>query len=46
MALDPKTHKIYTVTANVTVTPSATGGRPERKVESGSFVVLEVAGSH
>lgn len=46
MALDPKTHKIYTVTANVTVIPSTTGGRPERKVEPGSFVVLEVAGSH
>jgi sugar lactone lactonase YvrE len=39
MALDPRTHKIYTVTANV-------GPRPERKVESGSFVVLVVEGSH
>jgi hypothetical protein len=35
MALDAKTHKIYTVTANV-------GPRPERKVEPGSFVVLVV----
>lgn len=33
MALDPKTHKLYTVTANV-------GPRPERKVEPGSFVIL------
>lgn len=39
MALDAKTHKIYTVTANV-------GPRPERKVEPGSFVVLVVEGSH
>lgn len=42
MALDPKTHKIYTVTAHVTTTPSPSGGRPERKVEPGSFVVLVV----
>jgi DNA-binding beta-propeller fold protein YncE len=35
MALDPKTHQIFTVTANV-------GPRPERKVEPGSFVVLVV----
>ncbi len=40
MALDPKTHKLYTVTANVTTIPSPSGGRPERKVEPGSFVVL------
>lgn len=33
MAVDLKTHKLYTVTANV-------GPRPERKVEPGSFVVL------
>ncbi len=46
MALDPKTHKIYTVTANVTTIPSTTGGRPERKVEPGSFVVLVVEKSH
>ena len=46
MALDPKTHLIYTVTANVTVTPSASGGRPERKVEPDSFVVLVVAPTH
>ena len=35
MALDPKTHQIFTVTANV-------GPRPERKVEPDSFVVLVV----
>jgi DNA-binding beta-propeller fold protein YncE len=42
IALDGKTHLIYTVTADVTVTPSASGARPERKVEPGSFVVLMV----
>ena len=46
IALDAKTHKIYTVTANVTLTPSTSGGRPERKVEPGSFVLLVVEGSH
>jgi hypothetical protein len=35
MALDAKTHKLFTVTANV-------GPRPERKVEPDSFVVLVV----
>lgn len=39
MAVDARTHKIYTVTANV-------GPRPERKVEPGSFVVLVVERSH
>jgi DNA-binding beta-propeller fold protein YncE len=39
MALDPKTHQIFTVTANV-------GPRPERKVEPDSFVVLVVEGAH
>jgi DNA-binding beta-propeller fold protein YncE len=38
MALDSKTHRIYTVTANV-------GPRPERKVEPDSFVVLVVEGA-
>jgi len=46
LALDQKTHKIYTVTANVTVAPSTSGGHPERKVEAGSFVVLVVAAPH
>ena len=36
MAVDPKTHQLFTVTANV-------GPRPERKVEPDSFVVLVVA---
>ena len=35
MAVDPKTHQLFTVTANV-------GPRPERKVEPDSFVVLVV----
>jgi DNA-binding beta-propeller fold protein YncE len=38
MALDSKTHQIFTVTANV-------GPRPERKVEPDSFVVLVVEGA-
>jgi YVTN family beta-propeller protein len=46
MALDAKTHVIYTVTANVTAHPSASGGRPERKVEPDSFVALVVAANH
>jgi DNA-binding beta-propeller fold protein YncE len=39
MALDSKTHQIFTVTANV-------GPRPQRKVEPDSFVVLVVEGAH
>ncbi|MGO9862841.1 MAG: YncE family protein [Terriglobales bacterium] len=35
MAVDPKTHRLFTVTANV-------GPRPERKMEPDSFVVLVV----
>jgi DNA-binding beta-propeller fold protein YncE len=35
MALDPKTHQLFTVTANV-------GPRPERKMEPDSFVVIVV----
>jgi len=38
MTLDPKTHEVFTVTANV-------GPRPERKVEPDSFVVLVVEGA-
>jgi len=38
MTVDPKTHRIFTVTANV-------GPRPERKVEPDSFVVLVVEGA-
>ena len=37
MALDAKTHQIFTVTANVT------GTRQDRKIEPDSFVVLVVA---
>ena len=39
MALDPKTHQLFTVTANV-------GPRPERKVEPDSFVVLVLEAGH
>ena len=39
MAVDDKTHQLYTVTANV-------GPRPERKMEPGSFVVLVVEAGH
>jgi YVTN family beta-propeller protein len=39
MTLDPKTHQLFTVTANV-------GPRPERKVEPDSFVVLVVESAH
>ncbi len=39
MTLDPKTHQLFTVTANV-------GPRPERKVEPDSFVVLVVEEAH
>jgi DNA-binding beta-propeller fold protein YncE len=38
MGLDAKTHRIFTVTANV-------GPRPERKVEPDSFVVLVIEGA-
>ncbi len=38
MALDPKTHQLFTVTANVT------GTRENRKIEPDSFVVLEAEG--
>ena len=36
MALDPKTHQLFTVTANVS------GSRENRKIEPDSFVVLEL----
>lgn len=39
MALDPKTHQLFTVTANVS------GTRENRKIEPDSFVVLVVDGS-
>ena len=40
MTLDPKTHQLFTVTANVTGTT-----RETRKVEPDSFVVIEVEGT-
>ncbi|MGA8774820.1 MAG: YncE family protein [Terriglobales bacterium] len=40
MALDEKTHKLFTVTANVTGTT-----RENRKIEPDSFVVIEVEGT-
>jgi YVTN family beta-propeller protein len=39
MAVDAKTHQLFTVTANV-------GPRPERKMEPDSFVVLVVEATH
>jgi YVTN family beta-propeller protein len=39
MAVDAKTHRLFTVAANV-------GPKPERKVEPGSFVVLVVEVAH
>jgi YVTN family beta-propeller protein len=39
MAVDAKTHQLFTVAANL-------GPRPERKVEPGSFVVLVVEVAH
>ena len=40
MAVDAKTHQLFTVTANVT------GTRQDRKVEPDSFVVLVVEAAH
>lgn len=40
MTVDPKTHKLFTVTANVTGTT-----RENRKIEPDSFVVIEVEGT-
>jgi len=40
MALDEKTHQLFTVTANVTGTT-----RENRKIEPDSFVVIEVEGT-
>ncbi len=43
MAFDPKTKKIFLPTAEVVETPPATpGGRPQRTVKPGTFVVLVV----
>jgi hypothetical protein len=43
MAFDPKTKKIFLPTADVVETPPSTpGGRPQRTIKPGSFVVLVV----
>jgi hypothetical protein len=43
MAFDPKTKKIFLTTADFVETPAATpGGRPQRTVKPGTFVVLVV----
>src|SRR5690349_1432707 len=43
MAFDPKTKKIFLSAAEFTETPAATpGGRPQRSIKPGSFVVLVV----
>jgi len=39
MAVDARTHQLFTVAANV-------GPRPERKMEPDSFVVLVVEAAH
>ncbi|HEY8412487.1 MAG TPA: hypothetical protein VIK76_13830, partial [Pyrinomonadaceae bacterium] len=44
MAFDPKTHKIFLSTAEFTETPPSTpGGRPQRTLKPGTFVVLVVS---
>jgi YVTN family beta-propeller protein len=44
MAFDPKTKKIFLTTAEYVETPAATpGGRPQRTIKPGSFVVLVVS---
>src|SRR4029079_4312121 len=44
MALDSKTHKIFLSAAEYLETPAATpGGRPQRSIKPGSFVVLVVS---
>ena len=44
MAFDPKTKKIFLSAAEIVETPSATpGGRSQRSIKPGSFVVLVVS---
>ena len=44
MAFDPKTRKIFLTAAEYNETPAATaGGRPQRSIKPGSFVVLVVS---
>ena len=40
MTLDPASHRIYLVTADMEVTPDPQGGRPKRTVLPGTFKVL------
>lgn len=40
MALNPDTHDVYLVTADVKETPAAGGGRPKREVTPGTFRLL------
>ena len=40
MTLDPASHRVYLVTAQVEVTPDPQGGRPKRTVLPGTFKVL------
>jgi hypothetical protein len=44
MAVNPKTHRLYTVTANFGPTPAPTADRPRPRppMIPGSFVVLEL----
>ena len=43
MAFDPKTRKVFLTAAEYVETPAATpGGRPQRSVKPGTFVVLVV----
>ena len=43
MAFDPKTKKIFLSAAEISETPASTpGGRPQRSIKPGSFVVLVV----
>lgn len=45
LALDGKTHRIYTVTATLSAPPPATAAdpRPRPRIEAGSFVLLEIS---
>ena len=46
MAFDPKTKRVFLPAAEIQETPSAQpGGRPQRKIKPGSFVVLVVGKS-
>ncbi len=40
MALNPNTHDVYLVTADIQTIPGAAGARPQRMINPGSFAVL------